>query len=80
MEFFTSPYYKNLKNFIKEHVEIILVTRGGHKIELIKRKTSEQWYVNFPTQIAQAMNFKKGKEFEWIIQDSQIILRRLKNE
>ena len=50
------------------------------KIQLIKRKTSEQWYVNFPTQIAQAMNFKKGKEFEWIIQDSQIILRRLKNE
>lgn len=50
------------------------------KIQLIERKNSEQWYVNFPTQIAQAMNFIKGEEFEWIIQDSQLILRRIKND
>lgn len=50
------------------------------KIQLIERKASEQWYVNFPTQIAQAMNFAKGEAFEWIIENNQLILRRLKNE
>lgn len=47
------------------------------KIQLIKRKKSEQWYVNFPSAIAQAMEFKKGEIFEWIIENKyKLILKR----
>ena len=47
------------------------------KIQLIKRKTSEQWYINFPAAIAQAMEFDRGETVEWIIEDKgQLVLRR----
>jgi antitoxin component of MazEF toxin-antitoxin module len=47
------------------------------KIQLIKRTASEQWYVNFPAAVAQAIEFEKGEEVEWIIDDHQnIVLRR----
>lgn len=39
------------------------------KIQLIKRAKSEQWYINFPSAIAQAMEFEKGEVVEWVIQD-----------
>lgn len=39
------------------------------KIQLIQRKNSEQWYVNFPTQVAQVMGFERGEEFEWSLLD-----------
>lgn len=39
------------------------------KIQVIKRKNSEQWYVNFPAQVAQAMEFEKGETLEWFIED-----------
>jgi len=51
----------------------------GHptKLQLIQRETSEQWYVNFPSAIAQAMEFDKGEVWEWIIEDkNQLVLRR----
>jgi hypothetical protein len=49
------------------------------KVQLIKRKESEQWYVNFPAAVAQSMEFQKGEIFEWIIEDkSQLVLRRQK--
>lgn len=49
------------------------------KIQLIKRKNSEQWYVNFPSAVAQAMEFEKGEEMEWLIEDKQsLVLRRRK--
>jgi hypothetical protein len=41
------------------------------KIQLIKRTASEQWYVNFPSAIAQAMEFQKGEVVEWVIEDKQ---------
>lgn len=48
------------------------------KVQLIKRKASEQWYINFPAAVAQAMEFKKGEIVEWIIEDkAQLVLRRL---
>lgn len=47
------------------------------KVQLIKRKESEQWYVNFPAQVAQAMEFERGEVVEWIVEDkSQLVLRR----
>lgn len=41
------------------------------KIQLIKRTKSEQWYVNLPSAIAQAMEFERGEVVEWLIEDKQ---------
>ena len=47
------------------------------KIQLIKRKKSEQWYINFPAAIAQAMEFQRGEVVEWLIEDNQkMVLKR----
>ncbi|MFY9150519.1 MAG: hypothetical protein WAO52_00765 [Prolixibacteraceae bacterium] len=47
------------------------------KIQLIKRAKSEQWYINFPSAIAQAMEFDRGEVVEWLIQDKHtMILKR----
>jgi len=47
------------------------------KVQVIKRKTSEQWYVNFPAAVAQAIEFKQGEIVEWIIDDNQrLVLQR----
>lgn len=48
------------------------------KVQLIKRKASEQWYINFPSAVAQAMEFARGETVEWIIEDKSLLaLRRL---
>ena len=48
------------------------------KVQLISRKDSEQWYINFPSAIAQAMEFSKGETVEWLIEDKGLLaLRRL---
>lgn len=39
------------------------------KIQLIKRSKSEQWYINFPSALAQAMEFERGEMVEWSIED-----------
>ena len=47
------------------------------KVQLINRKTSDQWYVNFPSALAQAMEFSKGETVEWVIADkTHLILSR----
>jgi hypothetical protein len=47
------------------------------KVQLIKRKQSEQWYINFPAAVAQAMEFERGEIVEWIIEDKEsLVLRR----
>ncbi len=49
------------------------------KVQLIKRKQSEQWYINFPAAVAQAMEFERGETVEWIIEDKEsLVLRRQK--
>ena len=48
------------------------------KVQLIKRQASEQWYINFPSAVAQAMEFTRGETVEWIIEDKSLLaLRRL---
>ena len=39
------------------------------KVQVIHRKASEQWYVNFPAALAHAMEFNKGETIEWVIED-----------
>ena len=47
------------------------------KVQVIRRKRSEQWYINLPSAVAQAMKFGKGEIVEWIIADkSHMILAR----
>ena len=51
------------------------------KIQLIKRVKSEQWYVNLPAAVAQAMEFDKGEIVEWIIEDKEkMIIKATKNK
>ncbi len=38
------------------------------KVQLIQRKDTQQWYINFPSAIAQAMEFTRGEIVEWIIE------------
>jgi hypothetical protein len=47
------------------------------KIQLINRAKSEQWYINFPSAVAQAMEFERGEVVEWLIDDHQrLVLTR----
>lgn len=47
------------------------------KIQLIKREASEQWYINLPSAVAQAMEFEKGEVVEWVIENKKkMILKR----
>ena len=49
------------------------------KVQLIKRKASEQWYINFPSALAQAMEFSRGETVEWSVEDKSLLaLRRLR--
>lgn len=46
-------------------------------VQLIDRKKTEQWYVNFPAAVARALDFTKGEVVEWTIQTrSRLILKR----
>jgi antitoxin component of MazEF toxin-antitoxin module len=38
------------------------------KIQQISRKKGNQWYVNFPNALAEAMKFKKGETVEWEVE------------
>ena len=50
------------------------------KVQLINRKESQQWYINFPSACAQAMDFEKGEVVEWVLTDTgDLILKRGKD-
>jgi len=47
------------------------------KVQLIQRRDSQQWYINFPSACAQMMNFRKAEVVEWeITPTGDLILRR----
>ena len=47
------------------------------KVQVISREKSEQWYINFPSALAQACEFVRGEIVEWVVKDkSTLILRR----
>lgn len=48
------------------------------KVQQIRRKRgADQWYINFPTAIAQAMDFTKGEVVNWHIEDrANLVLHR----
>ena len=63
-------YYKNQK---KENI-----VGYPTKIQLIAREKGNQWYVNFPNALAEAMNFKKSETVEWEV-ESISVLRMVRN-
>jgi hypothetical protein len=46
------------------------------KIQLIQRQASQQWYINFPSAVAQAMEFQRGETVEWIVEDKSLLALR----
>jgi len=47
------------------------------KVQLIKRKRSQQFYINFPSACAQMMGFRKGEVVEWVLSDGgDLLLKR----
>ena len=46
------------------------------KVQLIKRKASHQWYINFPSALAQAMEFVRGETVEWIVEHKSLLALR----
>lgn len=47
------------------------------KVQLINRKESQQWYINFPSACAQMMDFEKGEVVEWVVTETgDLILKR----
>jgi hypothetical protein len=45
------------------------------KVQCIERKESAQFYINFPTPLAQALDFAKGEMVEWTIHDKGHLYR-----
>ena len=43
------------------------------KIQLIARQKGQQWYVNFPNALAEAMNFDKGETVEWEVESLGVL-------
>lgn len=76
----------NSNLYISVHSYITRYQRGrlmGYKtkVQLIKRKNSKQWYVNFPYQVASVMEFNRGEEFVWTLVDKNTLkLKRLKRK
>lgn len=44
------------------------------KVQLIQRKKGpDQWYINIPTAVAEAMDFSKGEVVEWHVEDRGLL-------
>ena len=43
------------------------------KVQLISRKNSQQWYINFPSAVAQMMDFSKGENVLWSLHDRKTL-------
>jgi hypothetical protein len=44
------------------------------KAQLISRPRNQQWYVNFPNALAQALDLRKGETVEWEIESRAILV------
>jgi bifunctional DNA-binding transcriptional regulator/antitoxin component of YhaV-PrlF toxin-antitoxin module len=49
------------------------------KIQKVDRPTNRSYYLNVPVALAEALQIRKGEEFEWTVDDlNTLVLRRLK--
>lgn len=44
------------------------------KVQKVERPTNRSYYVNLPAALAEAINVEKGEEFEWEIEDKNLLL------
>ena len=44
------------------------------KIQRVDRPTNQSFSVNMPTALAQSFEVEKGEEFEWIIENKNLLL------
>ncbi len=44
------------------------------RVQVIRRKSSRQWYVGLPSALAEALELEKGELIEWRIEDRRKIL------
>ena len=49
------------------------------KIQRVDRPTNQSYYAIIPAALAQAFGLDKGEEFEWIIEDKNLLLLRRVN-
>jgi hypothetical protein len=62
---------------VSSYMTSICIMGYPTKVQLIQRKESQQWYINFPAAIAQGMDFSKGEDVQWTIADKgHLILSR----
>ena len=43
-------------------------------MQKVERPTNQSYYITFPSALAQTLNIEKGEEFEWEIEDKNLIL------
>ncbi len=49
------------------------------KIQLVDRPTNQSFSVNLPAALAQSFEIEKGEDFEWIIENkNMLLLQRVK--
>lgn len=44
------------------------------KVQRVDRPTNQSFYVIVPTALAQSFDMDKGEEFEWIVEDKNLLL------
>jgi antitoxin component of MazEF toxin-antitoxin module len=49
------------------------------KIQKVERPTNRSYYVNLPTAVAEMMQVEKGEQFEWLIEDRNILILKRVN-
>jgi len=50
-------------------------------VQLIARKKTEQWYVNFPAAVARVLDLRKGEVVEWTLETRwRLTLRRTRRK
>jgi bifunctional DNA-binding transcriptional regulator/antitoxin component of YhaV-PrlF toxin-antitoxin module len=49
------------------------------KVQRVDRPTNQSFYVVMPVALAQSFELDKGEEFEWIIEDKNLLLLRRVN-
>ena len=51
------------------------------RIQKVERPTNQSYYANIPTAVAQAMNIEKGEDFEWLIENKNLLLlKRIRSQ
>ena len=49
------------------------------KVQKVERPTNKSYYINIPVALAEVLELTKGEEFEWLVENKNLlVLRRVK--